>query len=303
MSDHLQTRRTADGRDVSSLRAYQLFFALHCAGLLALKLVPEGEHGLGSILKLLAVKGGDVAVGWSLVTHIFLHVHPLEFAVAAGLLLFAGSQVERSLGAVRFSALYLGTGAVTGFLWELLSVGSGNTAFFLGGIASGAAALVAYVALEPRRRAFNVLPAPGVFVAVAAFVILPTIYYLELEPSRVLDEYLRMPLTTTFTAETWMDRQWEYTTREAIAAPHLLGFAVGAAIFGVEAIGIYVFSRLHVRREIRRLEEELDARERVDALLEKISKDGVDSLSRRERKFLKYASARFYFDKKRVLSE
>src|SRR5579863_7617796 len=105
MSDHHQTRRTADGRDASSLRAYQLFFALHCAGLLALKLVPEGEHGLSSILSLLAVKGGEVTLSWPLLTHVFLHLHPLEFAASAALLLFLGANVERMLGTTRFSIL------------------------------------------------------------------------------------------------------------------------------------------------------------------------------------------------------
>jgi hypothetical protein len=63
-----------------------------------------------------------------------------------------------------------------------------------------------------------------------------------------------------------------------------------------------------MRRQILLLEEELDARERLDALLAKISRDGVDSLTRREKKFLRYASARFYLSsttaaRKRVLSE
>jgi len=49
-------------------------------------------------------------------------------------------------------------------------------------------------------------------------------------------------------------------------------------------------------------EEHLEARARVDQLLEKISREGIDALSRRERKFLQYAS-RFYPNGDRVTSE
>ena len=46
-------------------------------------------------------------------------------------------------------------------------------------------------------------------------------------------------------------------------------------------------------REIRVLQEEVDARARVEELLAKISRDGMESLTRHERRFLRYAS-RFY---------
>jgi membrane associated rhomboid family serine protease len=309
MSDHVMGQPRAVMRDTSSLRAFQLFFALHCAGLLALKLAPDGEHGLRSILDLLAVPAGEPTLSWSLITHTFLHVHPLEFGVSVSLLLFLGGAVERSLGARRFAVLYLASAAASALAFQALSTGPVHASgaalapsIYLGGVAAGCSVLVAYVLVEPRKRTFGVLPAPGFFVACATLVFVAAIY-LEQEPARYLDESLKVAVPTLDSVGRWLDNRWEYVQRETVAIPHLLGFLVGGCVFAADLLAAYAVARVHVRRQIRFLEEELDARERVDALLEKISKQGVDALSRREKKFLKYASARFYLDRKRVLSE
>lgn len=303
MSDHHHA-----SRDSSNLRAFQLFFVLHCAGLLALRLSADGEH-TRSILEVLAIQANQPIGGvtslfsWSLVTHVFLHVHPLEFATSTALLLFLGGPVERAIGATRFSILYLGSAALSALGFAAISQTFGGPhAMYMGGIAGGCAILSAYVLLEPRRRALGVLPAPGFFIVAATMMFALTIY-LEQEPGRFLEDSLKLPLTATFTAEKWLDLQWEAGIRQTVSIPHLLGFGVGAFVFAFDMTSGHAISRVRMRRQIRLLEEELDARERVDALLEKISKDGVDSLSRREKKFLKYASARFYLDNKRVLSE
>jgi membrane associated rhomboid family serine protease len=291
-----------DARDASNLRAFQLFFVLHCAGLLALRLATDGEHAR-SILELLAVGSKQPALSCALVTHVFLHVHPLEFASSAALLLFLGGPVERALGATRFTVLYLGSAALSALAFVgLAGLFGGPAGTYLGGLGAGAALLAAFVLLEPRRRILNLLPAPGFFVAGATLLFALTIY-LEQEPVRFLDDSLKLPLTAAFTAEKWLDLQWEACIRESLAIPHLLGLGVGVLVFALDLGAALALARVRMRRQIALLEEELDARERVDALLEKISREGVESLSRREKKFLKYASARFYFDRKRVLSE
>ncbi|MCE9501398.1 MAG: rhomboid family intramembrane serine protease, partial [Leptospira sp.] len=52
------------------------------------------------------------------------------------------------------------------------------------------------------------------------------------------------------------------------------------------------------RRKMKRLQNQINARinvkDRVDALLEKISKEGMKSLTRKERHFLKEASSKYY---------
>lgn len=281
-------------RDSNHLRAYQLFFVLHCAGLLALRLALDGEHAR-PILELLAVRTNDPGVSWQLVTHVFLHLNPLEFTASAALLLFLGGPVERLMGTPRFCVLYLGSAAACALAFESLAA-PGPAVTYVGGLGAGSAVLVASVLLEPRKRLLGVVPAPGFFILIATAIFATTIY-LEQEPLRFLEESWKLP------PEKWLDSVWELSCRESVAIPHLSGFLVGAAVFAFDLGACWAVARVRVRRQIRLLEEELDARERVDALLEKISREGVDALSRREKKFLKYASARFFVDRKRVLSE
>jgi membrane associated rhomboid family serine protease len=283
-------------RDTNHLKAYQLFFVLHCAGLLALRLAMDGDH-VKYIIELLGVQSGASVVSWQVLTHSFLHLNPLEFVASTALLLFLGGAVERALGTTRFTILYMGSAAVSAIAFAAFA-GPGPHLTYVGGLAAGCAVLVAYVLLEPRRRALGVLPAPGLFLVCSTLVLATTIY-IEQEPARALEESLKQ----TLPPQSWLDHQWEITSRESVALPHLAGFGVGVLLFTLDLAACWAVSRFRMRRQIRLLEEELDARERVDGLLEKISREGVDALSRREKKFLKYASARFYFDRKRVLSE
>src|SRR5689334_10027636 len=100
MFESTPSRRIApSSRDVSALRAYQLFFAIHCIVFLAL-VASEADHGLRTIVQLMGVPGSGVeGVGFAqLLTHTFVHLNPLEFAVTVGLLLALGGEVERALG-------------------------------------------------------------------------------------------------------------------------------------------------------------------------------------------------------------
>ena len=54
-----------------------------------------------------------------------------------------------------------------------------------------------------------------------------------------------------------------------------------------------VQERYRLHRDISHLQQEVDARARVELLLSKISAEGIESLSHAERRFLRYAS-RYY---------
>lgn len=60
----------------------------------------------------------------------------------------------------------------------------------------------------------------------------------------------------------------------------------------------FSFSRWRQKRKMNRWQEEMKdrekAKEEVDRLLEKISREGMNSLNRKEKKFLKEASAKYY---------
>jgi membrane associated rhomboid family serine protease len=303
MSDFLlgmQPAPTRDSSHSSHLKVYQLFFVLHCAGLLALRLALDGEH-VKAIIDLLGIQSGGSLVSWQLLTHAFLHLNPLEFVVSTALLLAIGGSVERALGSARFTSLYIGSAAAAAVGFELLA-SPGPPVAYVGGLAAGCAVLVAQVLLEPRKRALGVIPAPGIFL-IGATLILGLTIYMEQESARGLEESLKLPLAGAMTGARWMDLQWDLACRESATIPHLMGFAAGTGLFTLDLTVCWALARIRMRRQIQLLEEELDARERVDTLLEKISREGVHALSRREKKFLTYASARFYFDRKRVLSE
>ena len=68
---------------------------------------------------------------------------------------------------------------------------------------------------------------------------------------------------------------------------------LGAVALAGVASAAHYQARLRVFREIRGLQQEVEARARVEQLLEKISRHGLASLSRGEQRFLRYAS-RYY---------
>jgi membrane associated rhomboid family serine protease len=287
--------------DVGTLRAYQLFFAIHCAGFLALR-ASGADQGLRTILHVFGL-GGAVDSVWvtQLLSHQFLHLSGLEFVVSIGLLLALGGEVERALGSIRFSILYLASGAGVGLAYEVLALLTRDGVLaiappFVGGMGSSAALLSAYVLLEPRRRIFGAIPAAAFFVVMTTMLVASAVY-IDQEPQWNMEELLRQ----TFPDGGWLDVQYDRTVREAPVAVHLLGLALGAGLLALDLAFARTFAVVRVKRDIRILEEELEARARVEQLLEKISRDGLQALSRRERKFLQYAS-RFY-PPGRVLSD
>jgi membrane associated rhomboid family serine protease len=283
------------GWDLDHIRAYQLLIAAHMSGFLSLYLIAERDQ-LSVILGSLAFASADGAPGfaWSVFTHSVLHLNPLEFGLTITALLVVGSQVERALGWSRFLALYFGA-AVFVSLAALLSPPPSRVV--LGGLGPSAALLVAYalrVADDPRRASAPPQPwrAPAVF-GIGAVVLVATSAILDIELWRRTDTLLRQPITESFTADMWLEQQAELTVRHTASLPHLVGFLSGLWLVTLDLGITRVRVWLRLQRAIRVLQEGLEARARVEQLLEKISREGLGALSRRERTYLKYAS-RFF---------
>ncbi|MBI3724207.1 rhomboid family intramembrane serine protease [bacterium] len=293
MFEDTEARRSRQkSRGAGVLHAYQVLFAIHCAGFLGLFVTTDGERGAGqAILDLFAVSSSTAsgAAPWQLVTYTFLHTHPLELALSVTLLFWLGAAVENALGAAHFTLLYLGSAAATaaGYLVLLGHVPQPAPPYFMGGLAAGGALLCAYVLLEPGRRTLGLIPAPGFFL-VGTTVLFSTVVYLDQEQANRLEDLLKR-----LTGEECNDRLYESLARGTASVPHLLGLLAGTCMFAFDSAVARGVARVRVRREIRVLEEELEARAKVEQLLEKISREGLGALSRRERKFLQYAS-RFY---------
>lgn len=243
---------------------------------------------------------GLFASPWTLVTHLALYRHPLEAVLAVGILLLAGVRVEQRLGPARFLAVYLLSGALVALAHVgLVEAGVAAGRVLTGSLGASIGLLTAFLFLMPERRVGS-LPYP-ICYGVVAVVLVALVGLIGVYHERAL-------LDRTEKARAWaesgeanrpeerVDLLW-HASAQRRARPnhlvHLLGFALGGVALGTTLAAGRYRRRARVLREIRGLQEEVDARARVDELLEKISRHGMSSLSRNERKFLRYAS-RFY---------
>lgn len=278
---------------------------LCCAYFMAfLVLVVGGDAARWHLGLLQALGVSDAAAlaerPWTAVTHVLLHRDPLEGILAVGILLLAGLRVEQRLGTAKFVAFY----ALAAALMALAHVGlvEGGVApgrLLTGSLGPACALLTAYLFLMPERRVGS-MPYPFFYVvaAVGLLVLVGMIGHLQdkaLEKRRETDRNLARGGT-----QTGVDERLDLLEQASLSErtrpnhlAHLLGFAVGGVALGFTAAAGRYRERYRVFREIRGLQEEVEVRAKVEALLEKISQGGMASLSRAERKFLRYAS-RFY---------
>ncbi len=201
---------------------------------------------------------------WQVFTYMFLHSPRHLFHIIMNMLLlyWFGTELERLYGRRRFLTLYLG-----------------------GGIAGG----LAYAATQYLAR--TALPAIGASAAVMAVMVVYAIHF----PNRIILLFFLIPMPVKWfvVMVIGIDLVYSLTTyADGIAhTAHL-----GGALFG------YVFWRfgpalerfldgLEDRRRERQVRRRARDQERLDEILAKISREGFDSLSRREREFLKSQSA------------
>lgn len=239
---------------------------------------------------------------WTLVTHALLHRHPVEFMLSAALLLLAGPPVEQRLGTRFTLVLLLLATVLTGLCHVgLQAAGVVEGRLFTGAVGMSAALLTAYLLLLGGERRIGSLPFPFCYLA-ASVALCALVMVLDREHQRSLGEEVRTLREAALRGESLgpeerLDRlatAAQLERHRADFSAHLLGLVTGGlALGGCRVLGL-VGRRVRVLREIRELQEEVDARARVEELLAKISRDGIESLSRHERRFLTYASQRFY---------
>jgi membrane associated rhomboid family serine protease len=280
--------------DLGSIHAYQLLFVAHCVGFIGLLALPEASHvdaldgfavgDLGSMLRR----------PWTLLTHPFVHRTPLEFLVTTLLLLWIGGEVERALGGVRFVLFLCASSSLVGLAHAVLSEELGP--LLTGGLGATAALLTAHLFVFWDRRTLGIIPA-HYFYALAALLVAVTAGFVDLELTSRATGILKATWESkNLTQDEFLTAFSVVDLHRADAFGHLFGFAAGGAALFVDLAIARARDRARTRREIQNLEEEVVARAKVEQLLEKISREGIKSLSARERKFLRYASQRFYRD-------
>lgn len=215
----------------------------------------------------LSNRGVSAAYGWQFFTAIFLHEGPWHLIGNTLVLYLLGRDVESIIGQRQFLLLYL-AGAVTGELGHLFLMPATSVLFAASG--GAIAVLVAYATILPELELTSMI-----------FLVLPV---------RLKAKYLAYG---AFALALWgvtLDRNG------AIAHSAYLGGAV-AGWFYAHLLG---FGRASVlQRALRQRRAEADRlramtpdqfiAEEVDPILDKISREGVQSLTRGERRTLAQA--------------
>lgn len=209
----------------------------------------------------LSVSGMMSGQVWQILTYQFLHGGPLHLILNMLMLYVLGNEVERAIGGRHFLALYLLSGALGGVGWLLLT-------YPYEGVCVGASAAIfgvlsAFAVLFPRQEitllVFFVLP-----ITLRAWILAAILGFIQL----------------VFTI-----------------SPGIGGIAYAAHLAG--GVAGLVYSLVLFRPELwRRRAGARPATERtvesgeIDRLLDKIARDGIQSLSDRERQTLERASRR-----------
>lgn len=263
--------------------------------------------GEGTAWHLALVQAAGVSDGavlalrpWTLLSHLFVHRDPLEAVLAVGILLLAGPRVEERLGAARFLVVYVGAAVLVAAAHvALVHAGVAPGRLLTGSLGASTALLTAYLFLMPERKVGSVpYPICYVVVATALLALVGVIGHYDERAlrGRVEDNTELAYRGENRPPEERVDLLWQASIEQRIRPNllvHLLGFAFGGVTLGAAVVAGRFHERYRMLREIRGLEEEVEVRARVELLLEKISREGMASLSRHERKFLRYAS-RFY---------
>lgn len=288
--------------DASGLKATHAIFFAHLLMFLGL-VIGRDATWFGPAVESLVVGGASslVAQPWALLTHVFVNLHPLEFVVAGAVLLLVGVSVEARLGRARFLLLYFISAVLVALSHVgLAEAGAVKDPLFAGSLGASAGLLTAYLFLFGHHRRVGNVPFPIFYLVTACFllVVLGVVDHqnrAEIDKKidkRVADAYKATNRTVEQRfADLAAARRLERQRTDMLA--HMLGLVLGGLALVASRALARVRERYRVLREIRGLQAEVDARARVELLLVKISEEGIESLTRNERKFLRYAS-RFY---------
>jgi membrane associated rhomboid family serine protease len=227
----------------------------------------------GFVANYLAFSGQGVydAYSWQFVTAIFLHAGPLHFLSNMLVLYFMGRDVECILGQRHFAYLFL-SGATAGELGHLFLMPSSTILYAASG--GVAAVLAAYATILPE---LDVMWRP-----------------IPLGGLRVRPKHLALAVVSVAGLLLIIDRSGAVVHSALLGGcgagwlyAHLLGFGRPSRI----QLGLQRRRATNERREQMTAAEFIE--EEVDPLLEKISRNGMSSLTRAERRLLAQAREKF----------
>lgn len=201
---------------------------------------------------------------WQLLTYAFLHSPMSLWHIVGNMLLiyFFGTMLEREIGSQRFLFTYLMAAAAGGLFYLVWSA-----LMPMGPVAgaSGAAFGIVFAAawLFPQRTVYLLfipLTLRVLALFLGAFAVFALINSLKLGPTRVAD------------------------------SAHVGGALYGLAAAKLGWLRVDPLAWWGARQAQRAREKDVGDKERVDALLDRIHKEGIQSLSASDRRFLKRVS-------------
>lgn len=227
----------------------------------------KGYEGIVDTLGLMPDKMLKGLYVWQLVTYLFLHSLDSPFHIFFNMFIFAmfAPEVERALGRERFGILYFGCGIVAAVISCIVMslYGEGD---------------------------ITVIGASGAILGVLAA-------YGSLFPDRIVRLLMLFPMKAKHLV--WLIAGLEVLSMffagqsDVAYITHVGGLAAGFLFIRYRwALRGITRRRVH-RRNNRARESDRQIRERVDQLLAKVNRQGINGLTWRERSFLKRASKRF----------
>ena len=238
-----------------------------------------------------ALTGAAISHGyvWQFVTSTFLHLNVMHLLTNMVLLFFAGRELEALVGPRHFLSVYFGGGILGGLVQLMVGLPESPTHAYTGMIGASACVLAVVIAfttilpeLELNCLLFLVIPvrlraktlAFGIVSVTVFFILIPYMRQLThiASVNHVLWVIGNNPVTAHYAHLGGCLFGWLYVKQLGYGNPWL--------------IQKYFFDR---RQQAERLEHMSSAQfitEQIDPILEKISRDGIQSLSRSERRIL-----------------
>lgn len=205
---------------------------------------------------------------WTFLTYQFLHGGPFHLLLNALMFVFLGAETERTIGPRHFLVLYGLSGVLGGLGWLMLT-------YPYEGICVGASAAIfgllsAFAVLFPQREVtlllFFVFP-----ISLKAWVLAVALGVIQLMFS--------------------ISPNVGGIAYSAHLAGAIAGFVYTVVVFRPGWVSAWRARRRAVQKSVEVRRADRDKR-RVDELLDKIARDGIQSLTPAERKFLEEASRR-----------
>jgi len=264
------------------VRLITLLVALHSAAMVAATLLIASGHG--ALLDFLTYNSSEVARGqvWRVVSYAFVAGPSVWFLLEMLMLYYFGQEVERGLGWKRFAILYAGLILLAPLLLQAVSV-SGRVQVFAGAQEVNFAIFAAFTAMHPGAQFFFGVAARWVFAGLLAISALQDLA--GHQPSRVLVLVASSLLAVVLMKRAGFNEPLFGLSRWWRIPDFLKPRPRFSVVEGGKS------SSVPMPREIRsgRRATAVDPEAELDRLLEKISRNGIGSLSAEERNSLEQA--------------